>query len=111
LFLGDLVTGLQIDESIELAFGYHLDWELVELAIKDSGVQGWQSIRRHIRPVNVYEIAGFDAGKLASDAYFKAQANAPIARHHALCDARALRDAFEAATRVPAELAHAMIAL
>ena len=36
-------------------------------------------------------------------AYFKAQASAPISRHHALCDARALRVAYEAARRVPVE--------
>ena len=110
-FLGDLVAGLQAGGVIELAFGYHLDWELVDLAIKDSGVPGWESIRRHIRPVNVYEITGFDAGKLAGEAYFKAHANAPISRHHALCDARALRVAFEAATRVPAELGQSKMAL
>jgi hypothetical protein len=104
-FLGDLVEGLQADEFIEFAFGYHLDWELVDLAIKDSGAPGWDSIRHHIRPVNVYEITGFDAGKLATEAYFKAQvqAGAPICRHHALCDARALRVAHEAATRVAVE--------
>ena len=49
-FLGDLVAGLQVDEFIELAFGYHLDWELVDLAIKDSGAPGWEAMRRHIHP-------------------------------------------------------------
>ena len=96
-FLGNLVADLQPGGVVELAFGYHLDWELIDLAIKDSRVPDWESIRRHIRPVNVYEITGFDAGKLASNAYFKAQVNAPISRHHALCDARALHVAFEAA--------------
>ena len=99
LFLGELVAGLQVDEFIELAFGYHLDWDLVDLAIKDSGTPGWEALRRQIRPVNVYEITGFDAGKLAAEAYFRAQsqASAPLSRHHALCDARALRVAYEAA--------------
>ena len=103
LFFGELMKGLRVDEFIELAFGYHLDWELVDLAIKDSGTHGWESVRRRIRPVNVYEITGFDAGKLATEAYFKAQASAPICRHHALCDARALRVSYEAAKRVPVE--------
>jgi hypothetical protein len=110
-FLGDLVEGLLVDEFIELAFGHHLDWELVDLAIKDCGTPSWESIRRHIHPVNVYEITGFDAGKVAAEAYFKAQANAPIFRHHALCDARALRVAYEAATCVPAELGRPEMAL
>ena len=110
-FLSDLVAELQPGGVVELAFGYNLDWELIDLAIKDSGMPDWESIRRHIHPVNVYEITGFDAGKLAGEAYFKAQVNAPISRHHALCDARALHVAFEAATRVPAELGHTKLAL
>ena len=44
LFLGELVAGLQVDEFVELAFGYHLDWELVDLAIKDSGTPGCERI-------------------------------------------------------------------
>ena len=111
-FLGDLVASLQVDEFIELAFGYPLDWELVDLAIKDSAAASWESIRRHIRPVNVYEITGFDAGKLAAEAYFRAQAqaSAPISRHHALFDARALRVAYEAAKQVTVEPGQANIA-
>jgi hypothetical protein len=46
--------------------------------------------------VNVHEIAGYGPGHLAADAYFKAQASAPLSRHHALCDARALRLAYKA---------------
>ena len=108
-FLGDLVACLQVDELIELAFGYDLDWELVDLAIKHAGAPGWDSIRRHIHPANVYEITGFGAGKLAAEAYFKAQAqaSAPISRHHALCDARALRVAYAAAKRVSGDTAEA----
>ncbi len=110
-FLAELVAGLQTDGVMELAFGYDLDWELVDLAIKDSGAPGWESIRRRIRPVNVYEITGFDAGKVATDAYFKAQASAPISRHHALCDARALRVAYGAARRTTVEPGQAKLPL
>jgi len=112
-FLSDLVADLQVDACLELAFGYHLDWELVDLAIKDSGTPDWESMRCHIHPVNVYEITGFDAGKLATEAYFKvqAQANAPISRHHALCDARALRVAYEAAKRASIGAVHASMPL
>ncbi len=99
-FLGDLVAGLQTDEYVELAHGYHLDWELVDLAIRDAGATSWKSTRRRIRPVNVYPSTGFGPGKLAAEAYFTAQtqALAPLSRHHALCDARAMRLAYEAAT-------------
>lgn len=111
-FLGHLAAGLDAGEFVELAYGYELDWELVDMAVKDTGAigaSGWESIRRRIHPVNVYGITGFDAGKLAAEAYYKAQAQAPIGHHHALCDARALRVAFEAAERVPLEPGHPML--
>jgi len=47
--------------------------------------------------VNRYNIAGFATGDLAAQPYFEAQALAPLSRHHALCDVRALRIAFDAA--------------
>jgi hypothetical protein len=101
-FLGQLVQELQPGEFVELAFGYHLDWELVDGAVHDNGTRHWEATRRRIRPVNVYAITGFDAGLLAAEAYFKTQAQATVSRHHALCDARALRLAYEAAQRAAA---------
>ncbi len=98
-FLDGLVAKLQADAFVELAFGYHLDWDLVDLAIRDAGSTSWASTRRRIQPVNIYPLTGFGAGQLAAEAYFKAQADAPFSRHHALCDARALCLAFAAATR------------
>jgi hypothetical protein len=61
--------------------------------------QSWALTRSRVRALNVYEFTGFGPAKLAADAYFKAQALAPISRHHALCDARALRLAYDAAIR------------
>lgn len=100
-FLHELIAELRDGEFVELAFGYHLDWELIDLAINDSGSRSWEATRRRLRPVNVYELTGFGAGRLAAEAYFKDQARALITRHHALCDARALRCAYEAAARLP----------
>lgn len=110
-FLGDLVAGLKSEEFVELAYGYHLDWELVELAVGDAASTSWAATRRRIRPVNVYAFTGFGAAKLAAETYFKDQTQAPISRHHALCDARALRMACEAAERVPDEPGQAMMPL
>ena len=98
-FMGDMVAGLQSGEFIDLTYGYHMDWELIDLAGQDAGTRLWASIRRLIRPLNVYDLTGFGSGKSAAEAYFNAQALAPFSRHHALCDARALRAAYEAATR------------
>jgi hypothetical protein len=58
-------------------------------------------VRQGLRPVNVYDITGFGAGEIAAQAYFKSQAGATLSRHHALCDARALRLAHQAALRSP----------
>ncbi len=99
VFMDDLAKSLKNDEFIELAFGYHLDWELVDLAIQDAKSPSWALTRLRVRPMNVYEFTGFGPGRLATDAYFKAQAHAPFSRHHALCDARALRLAYDAAIR------------
>jgi hypothetical protein len=99
-FFLELVARLGADESVEVAYGHDLDWELVELAISDACAGHWEATRRRLRPVNLHAVTGFGPGRLAADAYFKGQALAPFARHHALCDARALRVAHEASVRV-----------
>jgi hypothetical protein len=99
----ELAADLQTDEVIDLACGYELDRELVDRAVSDSGSRHWESTRRRIRPMNVYQLTGFGHGKVAAEAYFKVQSRAPFARPHALCDARALRIAYEAATRESAQ--------
>ena len=102
-FLEDLTLALAPGEQVDLGFGYHLDWELVERAIQDSGAGNWESTRRRLQPVEVYAIAGSGPGRSAAEAYFSQQAGALLRRHHALCDARALRVACEAAARGVAE--------
>jgi hypothetical protein len=96
-FLGDLVGTLRPAEVLEIAYGYDLDWELIDLAVCDAGAANWASTRCRIRPRNVYQISGFGTAHLAAETYFRGQKSAPFARHHALCDARALRIAYEAA--------------
>lgn len=96
-FLAMLSHSLKAGETIELAFESDRDWELLRSAAKDARVAQWESIVSVLRPINVYNIAGFAAGDLAARAYFEAQVLAPFSRHHALCDARALRIAFDAA--------------
>jgi hypothetical protein len=97
LFLTSLARSLKPGGAVEVAFESDRDWELLQCAVRDVSVVQWESIVGALRPVNVYNIAGFAAGDLAAGEYFKAQALAPFSRHHALCDARALRIAFDAA--------------
>lgn len=96
-FLAILSRSLKAGEIIEIAFESDRDWEFLRNVIKDASVAQWESIVDVLRPVNMYNIAGFAAGDLAAKAYFEAQALAPFSRHHALCDVRALRIAFDVA--------------
>jgi 3' exoribonuclease, RNase T-like len=96
-FFDDLSPLLVPGECIELAFGYHLDWDLVVRAIQDGAGRQAAVKMSHIRPLNVYDVTGSGPAKLAAEAYLKTQGQAPFSRHHALCDARALREAYMAA--------------
>jgi hypothetical protein len=98
------VIASQTDRGVEIAFSYDLDWELAERAMRDSDGAPRESTMRELNPRNVYDIVGFGAGKRAAEAYFAGQSEAPISRHHSLCDARALRVAYEAANKPPEPL-------
>ena len=99
VFIDRTIASLHTDDRIEMAFSYDLDWELTERAMRDSGGGHEGDMTRKMNPRNVYDAVGFGAGKRAAEAYFEAEADAPISRHHSLCDARALRVAYEAAKR------------
>ncbi|MEO8300113.1 MAG: hypothetical protein ABI574_20160 [Burkholderiales bacterium] len=49
-FLAGLVADLPGGAAVEVAFGYHLDWELIDLAVTDSGSKSWASTRRRVHP-------------------------------------------------------------
>ena len=97
VYLYDLTTTLGPGERIEVAFESDRDWLLATRAVQDADLAGWISLRGRLTPVNVYNIDGFAAGERAARAYFVTQRGAPLSRHHALCDARALRIAYAAA--------------
>ena len=104
-FFANLAHSLAPAEAIEVAFEFDLDWALVERAIEAADAARWPAVAGLMHPVNVYDIAGFGAGKRAATTYFAAHRLAPLSRHHALCDARALRASHRAAQA--AEAAHA----
>jgi hypothetical protein len=106
-FLTNLCGPLKAGEAIEVAFESDRDWQFVERAVKEAGAARWAYIVSVLSPVNVYNIPGFAEGDLAASAYFKAQQRALFCRHHALCDARALRIAFDAANASTAAAARA----
>ncbi len=96
-FFSRLVTSLAPNETIEVAYESDIDWKLLKRAVEDAGGMRWQLLGAALRPSNVYNVAGFQAGQRAADAYFAAQRTAPFSRHHALCDARALQIGYLAA--------------
>ena len=97
-FFDRIVTSLGAREIVEVAFSDGRDWELTERAMLDCGAGPSVKARKALRPLNVHDVTGARAGRLAAEAYFTGQDAAVIQRHHALCDARALRRAYEAAT-------------
>lgn len=48
----DLVARLQTHELVELAYGYHLDWEFVDLAISDAEINTDSKYPRSMHYVN-----------------------------------------------------------
>jgi hypothetical protein len=95
-FLDELFLSQAPGEGIDIAFDYHLDWHLMELAIKDAPGAHWAATGRRLQPRNVYAKSSMAPGRRAAEDYFLTQTQAAYSRHHALCDARALRLAYQA---------------
>ena len=88
---GDWLLGLanKSKTGVEVAFDFSTDYELLEYAIRDSGL--WDRVREVVIPVNVSAITGTIEGQLAADASYRANAGRGLKRHHSLADALALR--------------------
>lgn len=81
--------------SVEIAFDYTTDYELLEFAIRDAGL--WSRVRQFVRPVNVGVLVRTIEGELGAESCFKDMARRGLRRHHALADAHALRASYERA--------------
>ncbi|WP_293603781.1 hypothetical protein [Polaromonas sp. UBA4122] len=94
---GKWLLGLAAESgtNVEVAFDYSTDYELMEYAIRDSGL--WDQVREVVLPVNVNPITGTITGELAAEECFRAlgqRGGRGLKRHHALADALALRAAY-----------------
>jgi hypothetical protein len=94
---GEWLLGLAAEygTKVEVAFDYSTDYELIEYAIRDSGL--WDQVREVVLPVNVNPITGTITGELAAEECFLAlgqRGGRGLKRHHALADALALRAAY-----------------
>jgi hypothetical protein len=82
---------------VEVGFDSPVDFELMEYAIRDSGL--WDRAWKVVWPVNVDKLTGTIEGELAAEeCYRELKKRRPsLSRHHALADALALRHAYMAA--------------
>lgn len=91
---------------VEVAFDYDTDFQLMESAIRDSGL--WDQVREVVVPVNVGPLTGSPEGEIAADGAFIELNRRGLWRHHALADAGALRAAYIAAKSFGAQMAQRM---
>lgn len=93
---GEWLLGLAAEAGakVEVAFDYSVDFELLEHAIRESGL--WDQVREVLLPINVNSITGTITGELASESFYEKQGKLGIKRHHALADALALQEAYVA---------------
>lgn len=77
---------------VEVAFDYKVDYELLELVIRDAGL--WDRVSEVLMPVNVNPLTSLIEGELAAESYWREVLTRGLRRHHALADARALREAY-----------------
>jgi hypothetical protein len=92
---GEWLLGLSLESGtrVEVAFDYPSDFELLERAMRDSGL--WERVQGVVNPVNIGDlVASFDAD-LAAEGAFEEIKERGLGRHHALADAMALRASFQ----------------
>lgn len=81
--------------SIEVAYDYHTDFDLLERALQCAGL--WDPLKSVIKPTHIGYLTGQDDVVAAMErTWADSFAVDGIARHHALADARALRWGFVA---------------
>lgn len=96
-FPDGLASPLETGQVIAVAYESDCDWVPLERARRETREKRWLDLKPRSHPVNVHNVPGFAAGERAAKTYFDAQRLALSSRHHALCDARTLRIAYEAA--------------
>ena len=87
-----LALSEETGSRVDVAFDYGMDFEMLEYAVRDSGL--WDRVREIVWPMNVDPITGTIPGELAAEECFRAMKKRGLSRHHALADAHALRAAY-----------------
>ena len=87
-----LALAAESGSRVEVAYDYGMDWELLEYAVRDSGL--WDRVREVVWPVDVGALTGTVHGELAAEECYRGLKRRGLGRHHALADAHALRAAY-----------------
>ena len=90
--------------GVEVTFDYLTDYELMEYAIRDTGL--WDRVREVLVPVNVSAITCTNEGELAAEASYRETAKRGLKRHHSLADALALRASYIQVKDTATRLSH-----
>jgi hypothetical protein len=81
--------------ALEVAYDYHVDFDLLESALKTVGA--WNALQDRLVPTHVAYLWGDESALTQAEAsWAESFASQGIDRHHALADARALARAFRA---------------
>jgi hypothetical protein len=98
-----LAIAEEFETRVEVAFDYPIDFELLEYAVRDSGL--WDQVREVVWPVDVGALTGSIHGELVTEDAYRALKQRGLGRHHALADAHALRVAYRATKDITLRLA------
>ncbi len=95
--LGAVVASwlMRFKGPLTLCYDYRLDWRFLEAALVTSAV--WAELASRVSAVNVAHVADSEDCLAAQDGYFENQSGP--GRHHALVDAKALRERWRAYLR------------
>ncbi len=88
-FLSEQTKRLGEGDYLVVVHDFELDWFLLEQAMRDAGVDVAKRLSAHLIPHQVTNWQAEAQQKMLE--YFELQLDLEIGRHHALCDARALK--------------------
>jgi hypothetical protein len=86
---------MRLEGPLTLLYDYTLDWRFLEAPLASGAL--WPELAHQVSVFNVADVASSEACLAAQDAYFASQSWP--GRHHALVDAKALRERWRAHLR------------
>lgn len=101
-----LQVAQDFETHVDVAFDYSTDYELMKYAIRDAGL--WDRVHEVVTPVDLGLLIGIPEGEIAAEGCFRELSSRGLARHHALADAIALKEAYVAVKDLAIRMAEAV---